>query len=71
MSCGVAAVILDVSVSLGKNVLKTKDWVHPVIMIAAFIATFFLKVNVIWIILATAAVGAVMVLARRKGGTRT
>ena len=70
MSCGVAAVILDVSVSLGKNVLKTKDWIHPVIMIAAFIATFFLKINVIWIILAAAAVGAVTVLARRKGGTQ-
>ena len=70
MSCGVAAVILDVSVSLGKNVLKTKDWIHPVIMIAAFIATFFLKVNVIWIILAAAAIGAVTILARRKGGTR-
>ena len=70
MSCGVAAVILDVSVSLGENVLKTKDWIHPVILIAAFIATFFLKVNVIWIILTAAAVGAVTVVARRKGGTR-
>ena len=40
MQAGVAAVILDVSVSLGKNVLKTKDWIHPVILIAAFIAAF-------------------------------
>ena len=70
MSCGVAAVILDVSVSLGKNVLKAKDWIHPVILIAAFIATFFLKINVIWIILTAAAIGAVTVLARRKGGTQ-
>ena len=68
MSCGVAAVILDVSVSLGRNVLKTKKWVHLSVMAAAFAATFFFKVNVIWIILAAALVGIGMSLADRKGG---
>ncbi len=68
MSCGVAAVILDVSVSLGMNVIKTKEWVHYAVMAAAFIATFFFKVNVIYIILCAAAIGIAMVLKNRKGG---
>ena len=70
MSCGVAAVILDVSLSLGKNVLKTGQWAHYAVMAAAFAATFFFKVNVIWIILAAAAVGVVLALYGRKGGER-
>ena len=68
MSCGVAAVILDLSVSLGRNVLKKKQWAHMAVMAAAFIATFFFKVNVIWIILAAAAVGVATALQSRKGG---
>ena len=68
MSCGVAAVILDVSVSLGRNVLKEKQWVHWAVMAAAFIATFFFRINVIYIILCAAAVGVVLALRGRKGG---
>ncbi len=68
MACGVAAVILDVSLSLGKNVLKSGQWTHYAVMAAAFAATFFFRVNVIWIILAAAVVGAVLVLYSRKGG---
>ena len=68
MQSGVAAVILDVSLSLGKNVLKTKEWIHPVIMGLAFAATFFFSVNVVWIILCAAAVGVIMALSRRKRG---
>ena len=69
MSCGVAAVILDVSCSLGKNVLREKQWVHIVLMAAAFIAVFFFRINVIWIILAAAVTGIFRSLADRKGGT--
>ena len=68
MSCGVAAVILDVSISLGKNVLKAGQWAHYAVMAAAFVATFFFRVNVVWIILAAAAVGVVLALYSRKGG---
>ena len=68
MSCGVAAVILDVALSLGKNVLKTRQWAHYAVMAAAFIATFFFRLNVIWIILAAAAVGVVLSLRGRKEG---
>lgn len=57
MQAGVAAVILDVVCGLGSNVCKEKSIVSILVMIAAFIATFFLNVNVIYIILAAALVG--------------
>ena len=67
MQSGVAAVILDVSLSLGQHVMKDGQKAHLFIMAAAFIATFFLRVNVIWIILCAAAAGIALTL-RRKGG---
>ena len=80
MSCGVAAVILDVALNLGKSVLnagvlkgeirkggkpkegeaKKGKWVHAAVMALAFLATFFFRVNVIWIIAAAAIVGVLM-----------
>ena len=66
MQSGVAAVILDVSLSLGQQVVKGGQRAHLFIMAAAFIATFFLRVNVIWIILCAAAAGIALTL-RRKG----
>ena len=68
MSCGVAAVIVDVSLNLGKNVLSKKKWEHDAVMAAAFIATFFFNVNVIFIILFAAAAGITMALKNRRGG---
>ena len=66
MQCGVAAVILDVSVSLGKSIVKARQTVHIIIMAAAFIATFFFRINVIWIILCAAAAGILLAAANRK-----
>ena len=71
MQCGVAAVILDVSVSLGKNIIKTRQAVHMILMAAAFIATFFFRINVIWIILCAAAAGVLPAIAAQKGGKKT
>ena len=52
-----AAVILDVVCELGFKVLKERSAVHLLIMAAAFAATFFWSVNVIFIILAAAFAG--------------
>ena len=57
MQAGVAAVILDVVCGLGTNVLKEKSVLQIAIMALAFLATFVYKVNVIYIILAAAAIG--------------
>ena len=66
MQAGVAAVILDVVCSLGGKVLKQKSAIHMLIMAAAFVATFFFEVNVIYIILAAAVVGVLLTLHIRK-----
>lgn len=58
MQAGVAAVILDVTCSLGGSVLKEKSVFSIVIMAAAFAATFFFNVNVIYIILTAGLLGA-------------
>lgn len=62
MQAGVAAVILDVVCSLGVKVVKGRSWVDIAILVAAFAATFFFKVNVIYIILAAALIGVVRIL---------
>ena len=66
MQAGVAAVILDVVCGLGIKVLKNKSWIHDTLMAAAFIATFFLKINVIYIILFAAVVGIVLAILERR-----
>ena len=58
MQAGVAAVILDVVCELGFKVLKERSAVHLLIMAAAFAATFFFNVNVIYIILTAGLLGA-------------
>lgn len=66
MQAGVAAVILDVVCGLFGNVAKTRKVIYFLIMIAAFLATFVWNVNVIYIILAAAAMGLLMELWRRR-----
>lgn len=66
MQAGVAAVILDVVCSLGGKVISEKQWVYYAVMILAFIATFFLDVNIVYIILAAAAVGIVQALVAKR-----
>ena len=67
MSCGVAAVISDVVCGLGGKIIRGKDGLKIALMIIAFVLTFFLKVNVVFIILGAAAVGALRLLTDRKG----
>jgi len=68
MQAGVAAVILDVVCSLGSSVLKNRNIIHMIVMIAAFLATFVWGVNVIYIILAAAIVGICMEVWKKKKG---
>lgn len=69
MQSGVAAVILDVVFSLGKGVVRSKSWLYLSVMAAAFVATFFFDVNVVYVILAAAVIGiASAVWEHRKEG---
>lgn len=66
MLAGVAAVICDVVLGMAKNVLKTKRLLPLAVMVGAFAAVRFFKVNIILIILACGLVGALDTLRRGK-----
>lgn len=68
MQAGVAAVILDVVCGLGSNVIKQKRPILLVIMAVAFLANMVWKVNVIYIILASALMGILLEFMGRKRG---
>ena len=57
MTAGVGAVIISVVYDMGKNVAKSKDWVNVIIMVISFCVSYFLKVNIIYIILIVAVFG--------------
>lgn len=71
MQAGVAAVILDVVCGLGGNVLHTRSPLYIGLMAAAFIASYFLDVNVILIILGAAVFGVVRALLLHRKGAKS
>lgn len=73
MKAGVSAVIIDVVFDMASGIVKGRDALLIMIMIASFIANYFLNVNVVWIILVTAGIGALITIfrnRREKGGTK-
>ncbi len=70
MKAGVSAVILSVVYDMAAGVVKGKDPVNIGVMILAFAATYFGKVNVVFVILITIAFGAVRTIWREKRGTK-
>lgn len=62
MRAGVAAVILDVVVNLAKNVIKLKNILYIIVMIVAFIGTYFFNVGAMYIIFSCLVIGLVTVL---------
>ncbi|MBC8538491.1 chromate transporter [Christensenellaceae bacterium NSJ-63] len=67
MRAGVAAVIFDVVVSLGWNILKQKQWLPIAIMVVAFVLTYFVKINAAFIILGTALLSLIIAWFGQKG----
>lgn len=57
MQAGVAAVILDVVIGMAQRITARKELVPILVMAGAFVATYFLKVNVMLIILACGLLG--------------
>ena len=69
MQAGVAAILLDVTVSLARNVFRQRSWLHDAMMVLAFLCCFLLSINVIYIILAGLVMGIIFSLLKaRKGG---
>ncbi|MBS6196024.1 MAG: chromate transporter [Clostridiales bacterium] len=68
MKAGVGAVIVSVVYDMGSSIAKTKDWINIAVMILSFCISYFLNVNVIFIIAAAAALGVIRTLLTQKGG---
>lgn len=71
MQAGIAAVILDVVFSLSSDFFKNKKIYEISLIFLSFILVFFFKVNVIIIILASALLGAItLLIKKRKAGRK-
>lgn len=68
MQAGVGAVIADVVISMGWDVIKTKSILSILIMVCAFTATFVFDINVVLIILACGVIGLIATLIRTRWG---
>ena len=62
MQAGVSAVIVDVILNLSGNIVKDKDIISVVIMIAAFLAVFYFKINIVFIILICGVIGYLRII---------
>ena len=67
MKAGVSAVIVSVVWDMAFGIVKKKDVLLIVIMAAAFILNYYLKVNVILIIVATLIIGIFRSLIKARG----
>jgi len=70
MLAGVAAIVCDVSLSMAIQIFRKKRVLPVVMLAAAFTAARWLRVNIVVILLACGAVGALdaLRLARKEGG---
>lgn len=68
MMSGVCAVIFDVVITMGGNIIKDKKLLPILIMVFSFLAYFLLQVNITYIILFCGTLGALVSLHDKKTG---
>lgn len=68
MQAGVAAVIIAVVIEMGHGILVEKNRGSVLIMVAAFILTFFLNINVVYVVIGCIVFGAVRTWRAMKKG---
>lgn len=66
MEAGVVAIIVDVVIKLAGKVIKKRNVISDIIMASAFVASYFLNVSVVIIILICGAWGAISTLIKNK-----
>ena len=57
MRAGVAAVIVSVVFDLGRSIVREKNWMPVFVLLLVFTAVYFLKINIMLVILVCAAFG--------------
>ena len=68
MKAGVSAVIMSVVYDMASGIVTSKDFINIGIMLLAFVANYYLHINIIFIILVTAAFGVILTLIRERLG---
>lgn len=68
MQAAVAAIVLDVSLTMAFKIGKQKDLISVLVMILSFIGVFFCKVNILYVIAICILIGIVRMLAEKKRG---
>lgn len=66
MKAGVCAVIFSVVYDMLVEQVKKHDVINLIILVTAFVLNYFLKINLIWILLGTIAVGILRTVASGK-----
>lgn len=66
MRAGVAAIIADVVIDLAKGIVQTKDVINIILMVLAFVASWYFKVSSISIILFFICLGILFHFIRKK-----
>jgi chromate transporter len=66
MKSGVSAVIISVVYDMGAGIVKDRNRIRIAVMIIAFILNYYLNVNVVYIIIATALLGAAVTVVSEK-----
>jgi len=59
MRAGVSALIISVVADMGMGVVKKKDVISIIVMVAVFAAVYFLKLNIIIVIVACGVIGVI------------
>lgn len=68
MMAGVCAVIFDVVITMGNKIIRTKKLLPILMMMGAFLASFVLRINIIYIILCCGTLGALVYARDQKTG---
>ena len=66
MQAGVGAVIIDVVFTMGTHIIKKEKYVGLLLMVLAFIASYFLKINVLIIIILSGILGGIRFVRRER-----
>lgn len=67
MQAGVAAVIVDAVIKMGAPFVKEKNFTAILLVVATFIASYILHINVAWVILTCGVLGALAALLKQRG----
>ena len=70
MQAGVGAVITAVVIEMATGILKERNPIYLLIMLLAFIANYFFKVNIIFIIVTCILVGLIYTFYQGKGASK-